>query len=168
MAYQGAGVKFLTALAAMTLAAGAQAQQLDVHFSCGAQGKQLGLKGFLADSGRIRINGTKIEEFSLESSLFHANNGVECSIDEGDGLRAEFIGEPGRAAWRVLLKDAEKARNKRGYDMVHGLNCAVRIEQVGNDVRINPSCPALCGSRQDFSAFRFDTKTGKCTYENEG
>ena len=161
-------MKLAAILAALTVAAGAQAQQLDVHFSCGADGKQLGLKSFFADNGLIRIKGTKIEEFSWESSVFHAGNGVECSMDDGDGLRAEFIGDPSRAAWRILLNNAEQARSKRGYDMVHGLNCAVRIEHVGDDVRINPSCPALCGSRQDFSAFRFNTKTGKCTYENEG
>lgn len=161
-------MKPVAILAGLSIAAGAQAQQLDVHFSCGSDGKELGLKSFFADNGRIRINGTKIEEFSLESSVFHAGNGVECSMNDSDGLRAEFIGDPSRAAWRILLNNAEQARNKRGYDMAHGLNCAVRIEHVGDDVRINPNCPALCGSRQDFSAFRFNTKTGKCTYENEG
>ncbi len=153
-------------LAAMILAAGAQAQQLDVHFSCASNGVELGLKTLFADNGRIRINGATIEEFAWESSVFHAGNGVECSIDDGDGLHAEFIGEEGRPAWRILLNNPKEARDKRGYDMSHGLNCSVRIEHVGEEVHINPSCPALCGSRQNFSAFRFDTKTGKCQYED--
>ena len=38
-------------LAAMILAAGAQAQQLDVHFSCASNGVELGLKTLFADSG---------------------------------------------------------------------------------------------------------------------
>ncbi len=158
--------RIVAILAAMMLAASVEAQQLDVHFSCASDGDQHGLKTLFADNGRIRIHGTAIEEFSWESSVFHAGNGVECSMDDGDGLHAEFIGDEGRLAWRVLLNNAGEARGKRGYDMSHGLNCTVRIEHVGDEVHINPSCPALCGSRQNFSEFRFNTKTGKCQYED--
>lgn len=153
-------------IAALAPAAGAQAQQLDIHFSCGADGDQNGLKTLFADNGRIRLDGAAIEEFAWESSIFHAGNGVECSMDDSDGLHAEFIGSDDRPAWRILLDNPREARDRRGYDMTHGLNCTVRIEQFGDEVHINPSCPALCGSRQNFSEFRFDTKTGKCEYED--
>ncbi len=153
-------------VAAMIVAVSAEAQQLDAHFSCAFDGADHGLKTLFADNGRIRLKGTAIEEFTWESSVFHVGNGVECSIDDGDGLHAEFIGDESRPAWRILLNNAKAARDKRGYDMSHGLNCTVRIEQVGDDVHINPSCPALCGSRQNFSEFRFNTKTGKCQYED--
>lgn len=164
-------MKALAILAAIGIATAilpslAQAQQLDVRFSCGHDGTEYGLKTFFADNGRIRINGTTIEEFDWESSVFRTSHGLECSMTEDDGLRAEFIGDDTRAAWRIMLDNPEQARNKRGYDLDHGFNCSVRIERIGDEVRINPSCPALCGSRQDFTEFSFDMKTGKCNYEN--
>ncbi|HEX8956858.1 MAG TPA: hypothetical protein VF798_11315 [Burkholderiaceae bacterium] len=158
-------MKFFAFLAAIGFAGAVQAQELDVHFSCGVNGDQHGLKTLFADNGRIRIHSTTIAEFSWESSVFHAGNGVECSMDRDDGLHAEFIGDDNRPAWRILLDNPGQARDRRGYDMSHGLNCTVRIEHIGDEIHINPSCPALCGSRQNFSEFRFNTKTGKCTYE---
>ena len=154
------------ALAALSLASAATAQQMDARFSCGEQRDDHGLASFFADSGRIRVNGDKIEEFNWESSVFRSMHGLECSIDTDDGVAVEFIGDEQRQAWRIRLNDAAAARSRRGYDISHGLNCTIRFERVGDMVHVNPSCPALCGSRQNFSEFSFDVKSGKCRYED--
>lgn len=152
--------------AGLLVASAATAQQLDARFACGERRDDQGLASFFADSGRIRLNGDKIEEFNWESSVFRGMHGVECSIDTDDGVAAEFIGDDQRLAWRIRLQDPAAARDKRGYDFSHGLNCTIRFERVGDMVHVNPSCPALCGSRQNFSEFSFDMKTGKCRYED--
>jgi len=154
------------AVAVLSLAEPAMAQQLDARFSCGEQRDDHGLASFFADSGRIRLDGDKIEEFNWESSVFRSMHGLECSIDTGDGVAAEYIGDDQRQAWRIRLQDPAVARTRRGYDMSHGLNCTIRVERVGDLVHVNPSCPALCGSRQNFSEFSFDMKSGKCRYED--
>jgi hypothetical protein len=157
---------FLAAAAVLSLADAAMAQQLDARFSCGEQRDDHGLASFFADSGTIRLNGDKIKEFNWESSVFRSTHGLECSIDTDDGVAAEYIGDEQRQAWRIRLQDSSAARTKRGYDMSHGLNCTIRFERVGDMVHVNPSCPALCGSRQNFSEFSFDMKSGKCRYED--
>ncbi|HEY8024190.1 MAG TPA: hypothetical protein VIF60_06475 [Burkholderiaceae bacterium] len=152
------------ALACLSLTAAAQ--QLDMRLSCGDKRDDHGLASYFADSGTIRLKGNLIEEFNWESSVFRSMSGVECSIDMNDGLSAEFIGDEQNPAWRIRLNDPATARDKRGYDFSHGLNCTIRIERMGDKVHINPSCPAMCGSRQNFSEFSFDLKTGKCRYED--
>ena len=154
---------WLTALALTTVAVPAAAQQLDAHFSCGQQREQDGLPTEYADSGAIRVDGAKIVDFYWESSLFRSTHGLECSIDQGDGLQAEVTGD---ASWRITLQDAKAARAKRGYDYSHGFNCTIRVERVGDSVHINPSCPALCGSRPNFTELSFDLKSGDCHYED--
>ena len=89
----------------------AAAQQLDAHFSCGQQREQDGLSTEYADSGAIKVDGTKIVEFYWESSIFRSTHGLECSIDQGDGLQAEVTGD---ASWRFSLQDAKaRARQAR-------------------------------------------------------
>jgi len=102
-------------------------------------------------------------EFYWESSIFRSTHGLECSIDQDDGVQAELTGD---ASWRFSLQDAKAARAKRGYDFSHGLNCTIRVERVGDNVHINPTCPALCGSRPNFTELTFDLKTGNCHYED--
>ena len=154
---------WLSALALATVVLPAAAQQLDAHFSCGQQREQDGLSTEYADSGAIKVDGTKIVEFYWESSIFRSTHGLECSIDQGDGLQAEVTGD---ASWRITLQDAKAARAKRGYDYSHGFNCTIRVERVGDSVHINPSCPALCGSRPNFTELSFDLKSGDCHYED--
>lgn len=160
-------VRALIVFAALaSLSAIAAGQQLDARLACGEKRDDHGLASYFADSGKIRLNGNRIEEFDWESSVFRSMSGVECSIDTDDGLSAEFIGDEQNPAWRIRLNDPATAREKRGYDFSHGLNCTIRIERKGDAVHINPSCPAMCGSRQNFSEFSFDLKTGKCRYED--
>ena len=170
-AYSAMTMTFTHTLRALSLLVGcltltaASAQQIDVHFSCASKHADQGLDSLLADTGKIKINGDHIEEFYWESSVFHQNLGVECSIDQDDGLFAEFTGDDAHDAWRIKLADAKAARDKRGYDFSHGYNCTIRVERHGDIVHINPSCPALCGSRQNFSEVSVDVKTGACQYE---
>lgn len=150
---------------ALAIAAPAKAQQLDAHFSCSENRDDHGLPTLFADNGKIKIDGKNIEEFYWESSIFRSTHGLECSIDQDDGVQAEVIGDAGTDAWRFSLLDAHMARDKRGYGYVHGFNCTIRVERIGDTVHINPSCPALCGSRQNFTELSFNVKTGACRYE---
>jgi hypothetical protein len=129
----------------------ANAQQLDAHFSCSETRDDHGLPTIFADSGTIKVDGSDIKEFNWESSIFRSAHGLECSIDQDDGVQAELMSGADRDAWRFSLQDAHAARSKRGYDISHGFNCTIRVERTGDNVHINPSCPALCGSRQNFS-----------------
>lgn len=156
----------LLGVAAAAFYVPASAQQLNAHFSCGETHEDVGLKSFLTDTGTIKLNGNTIEEFYWESSVFHSSHGLECSIDQADGLQAEFIGEEQRQAWRVMLQDPAAARARRGYGISERLNCTVRIERTGDVVHVAPSCPALCGSRRNFTEFSFDVKSGKCRYDD--
>lgn len=152
---------WLTALAATCGAV--QAQQLQTHFSCSATREEDGQRALYADSGDIRIDGSRIEAFHWESALYRRTHGFDCSIDETDGLQAEVRAETG--SWRVVLVDARAARNRRGYDFDHGLNCSIRLERSDDTLRVKPSCPALCGSRSNFSELSVNLKTGACRYE---
>lgn len=153
-------------LALSTACTSAAAQQLNAHFSCGETRDDHGLSTLFSDTGRIKLDGSHIEEFYWESSVFRNMHGVECSIDQTDGLQVESIGSDNRDAWRISLRDARAARDKRGYDFSHGLNCTIRVQRNGDTVHINPSCPALCGSRPNFSEMSFNLKTGACRYED--
>lgn len=152
---------WLTALAATC--GGVQAQQLQTHFSCSATREEDGLHALYADSGEIRIDGSRIEAFRWESALYRRTHGFDCSIDESDGLQVEV--RPETVSWRVVLVDARAARNRRGYDFDHGLNCSIRLERSDDTLRVKPSCPALCGSRSNFSELSVNLKTGACRYE---
>jgi len=152
-------------LAALLAAASAFAQQLDAHFSCSAVGNDHGDRVLYADNGEMRIKGDRIETFRWESSLFRSTHGLECSIDDSDGLQAEVRDEGKHVQWRVATANALVARERRGYDYVSRLNCTIRLMLEGDTLNINPSCPALCGSRSNFTQLSVNLKTGKCQYE---
>ncbi|MCH8621112.1 hypothetical protein [Undibacterium sp. TS12] len=139
------------------------AQTLDTHIACtqtlqeDASGERL----IYSDQARMQLHGTEITEFQWESSVFRSNRGHDCSIDTEDGLEAELT----EKGWRIRLKNAQSARQKRGYDVDRGSQCSIRLEREGDALRIKPTCPALCGSRRNFSELTVNTRTGLCTYE---
>ncbi|MET3138893.1 uncharacterized protein YdeI (BOF family) [Undibacterium sp. GrIS 1.2] len=155
--------------AAVTSATTAKAQQssktdvLEANFSCALVQQETngGERLDYADQAHIRIEGNVIKTFQWESSLFRSNHGNECSIDLSDDPQAE-VTEKG---WRISLKDARAARTRRGYDFDRGFNCSIRLERVGNDLQIKPTCPALCGSRVNFTALTVNLKSGQCRYD---
>ncbi len=126
-----------------------------------------GDRRLVADSGAFRLRGDAVLAFAWESSLFRSNHGADCSIDESDDLVAEALPVLAGAGqrWRISLRDGRAARTRRGYDADHGLACSIRIAHVGDQLQIVPSCPALCGSRENFSQLTVDLRTGSCTYE---
>ena len=139
----------------------ASAQALDLRFSCSVKrAEDTGLVIY-ADNGKFRLDGNQIREFYWESSLFRSTHGFDCSIDQDDGLQAETSAN----GWRVTLANPRAARDRRGYDWDHGLNCSIRLERSGDLLQVKPSCPALCGSRTNFSALSVDLKSGNCRYE---
>ena len=123
-----------------------------------------------ADSAEIHLRGDQIDSFRWESSLFRSTTGFECSIDDSDGLQASYLppaaGDPPGERWRVQLQDGRAARSRRGYDADHGFSCSIRLEKLGDRLNIVPSCPALCGSRENFSALTVHLTTGQCDYEH--
>jgi hypothetical protein len=159
--------------------------RLDARISCssrrqGGPGRVDDVDGRseFADSAEIHLRGDHVDSFRWESSLFRSTTGYECSIDDSDGLVASMLppatlsaaaraaGEPPVRRWRLQLQDARLARARRGYDADHGFNCSIRLEQRGTQLQILPSCPALCGSRENFSALTVDLTTGQCEYEH--
>ena len=150
----------------------ASAAQLDVKFSCSVDraqdARRDGQRSIYADNGEFHFRGERIESFRWESSLFRSTHGFDCSIDDGDGVQAELLPSTNvdSQGWRVRLRDARAARTARGYDADHGLNCSIRIIHAGDMLQIIPSCPALCGSRENFSALTVDLQSGQCTYED--
>ncbi|RZI43877.1 hypothetical protein EGT07_00120 [Herbaspirillum sp. HC18] len=140
-------------------------QQLEAHFSCSDARSEDGERVIYADNGEIRIKGNHIDAFHWESAEYRTTHGFDCSIDEGDGLLAEVRDETSKILWRVALKDALDARHKRGYDFNRGMNCTIRLEREGDTLNVKPSCPALCGSRPNFSELSVNLKTGQCRYE---
>lgn len=153
-----------TALLLFFTCAAAGAQQIDTRFSCSVT-REEDERVIYADNGEIRLDGNRIGAFRWESSVFRPTHGFDCSIDEGDGLQAETTGDAGQAKWRISLANARNAREQRGYDFSRGLNCTIRLERAGDVLKLTPSCPALCGSRNNFSELSVDVKTGKCRYE---
>ncbi|MDB5762173.1 MAG: hypothetical protein JWQ21_1168 [Herminiimonas sp.] len=145
---------------ASVCAASAMAQQLDARFSCSAERNQDGEPVVYADSGTFRLNGNRIDAFKWESALFNPPRSADCSIDEDDGLQAEAR----ENAWRITLQDAHAARIKRGYKFGSRINCSIRLERDGDALHVKPTCPALCGSRANFSELSVDLKTGACRY----
>jgi hypothetical protein len=146
---------------ATAMAGAVSAQQLDAKFSCSAKGND-GEALLYADSAEMHLKGDRIESFRWESSLFRSTHGFDCSIDDSDGLRAEVIDAD---KWRISAIDPKKARDARGYDSAWRLNCTIRLERSGDDLHVVPSCPALCGSRRNFSELTVNLKTGECRYE---
>ena len=140
-------------------------QQLDVKFACSQERVVDNQRGLYANSGEIHIDGQRINEFHWESSLFRRTHGFECSIAESDDLQSEVRTVAGQASWRVSLVNGREARTRRGYDADHGVNCAIRLERNDETLRILPTCPALCGSRSNFSELSVDLKTGVCRHE---
>ncbi|SNS17244.1 hypothetical protein SAMN06265795_101352 [Noviherbaspirillum humi] len=151
-------------LGALLLTAGAaQAQELTTRFSCSASRDDGGERIILADHGEIRIAGERIDALRWESALYRSTHGFDCSIDQDDGLQAEA--DESNHAWRIRLHDAGKARAARGYDFSRGLNCTIRLRLQGDWLQLQPSCPALCGSRTNFSSLAVNLKTGDCRYD---
>jgi hypothetical protein len=163
------GLRRLALLFALCANGIASAQQLDTHFSCSVERIEYDEPVIYADSARIKLDGDKIIEFNWESSLFRPTHGFDCSIDTDDQLQAEVHDEGDHTLWRISPVDAAAARTKRGYDFGTRLNCSIRIERDGKDgegsIKIKPTCPALCGSRANFSAFSVDLKSGQCHYD---
>lgn len=153
------------ALLLTSVSAAAFAQRLDTRFSCSDTRSEMSEKTIYADSGEFRLNGDAIEAFRWESSLFRSTHGFDCSIDIEDGLQAEVRDEAPRVTWRVSLKDAADARFQRGYDFGRRLNCTIRLEREGDSLNIRPTCPALCGSRPNFTELSVNLKTGSCRYD---
>lgn len=152
-------------LAALCGNGAAIAQQLDTRFSCSHTRNEDDEKVIYADNGEIRLNGSHIAAFRWESSLFRSTHGFDCSIDDDDGLLAEAHAENKTVLWRIALTNARAARDKRGFNFDRGLNCTIRLLRNGGMLKIKPSCPALCGSRANFTELSVDLNTGKCHYE---
>jgi hypothetical protein len=159
-----AALRLLPALFALACAS-APAQELDTRFSCSSERSDDGEKIIYADVGRVRLQGDRIEAFSWESALHRSTHGFDCSIDEGDGLVAEVREDASRVTWRVGLKDAREARDRRGFTYERRMNCTIRLVREGDQLQVKPTCPALCGSRQNFTELSVDLKTGKCRHE---
>ncbi|MFZ6847942.1 hypothetical protein [Undibacterium sp. RuRC25W] len=156
---------FLVALllSSASFVALAQEPALDLHLQC-TQTKQEGGKGerlIYTDQAHIQLRGNQIDNFQWESSLLRSDHGHECSIDKDDQLQAEVTDK----GWRITLKDAVAARNERGYDFDRGYQCSIRVEREGGTVHLRPTCPALCGSRMNFTELKVDVSNGKCQYE---
>ncbi|MCU6434939.1 hypothetical protein LPB67_14270 [Undibacterium sp. Jales W-56] len=160
-------MKRLCALSLLLLSSLGLAQSstdvLNAKFSCnlvrqeGGDGERLNY----ADQGVIQLRGNVIKNLQWESSLFRSTNGHECSIDSSDEPQAELTPK----GWRISLKNAAEARSRRGYDFERGLNCSIRLERSGDELAIRPSCPALCGSRLNFTTLTVNLKNGQCQYD---
>ena len=151
------------ALTIMLLGGNAGAQALDARFSCSMTDNADGEHTILADSAEARFEGSRLLAFRWESALFRSSHGFDCSIDESDSLVLETSGDANNA-WRVTLADAHAARRNRGYDFDRELHCSIDLVREGNRLSIAPDCPALCGSRGNFTALSVDLDTGTCRY----
>jgi hypothetical protein len=149
------------AATASSTAATTAAPQLKIHFSCSVTREEDTGRVIYVDGGDIDLDGATIKSFQWESALHRRTHGFDCSIDQSDNLQSEVFPD----GWRITLKDGAAARLARGYDSDHGLNCAVRLVRNGDDVQIRPTCPALCGSRPNFSELTVNVKNGACKYE---
>ncbi|EGF31385.1 hypothetical protein IMCC9480_4007 [Oxalobacteraceae bacterium IMCC9480] len=148
-------------------AATAGAQTLDTRFACSQRADDGGDPITYADTGEIHLDGAAVKMFRWESAVFRSTHGYDCNIDDDDGLQAEVRGDGSAASWRVALKDGGAARLKRGYNFERGLNCTIRLERDGNTVHVKPTCPALCGSRINFSDIVIDLDSGTCRYDHQ-
>jgi hypothetical protein len=161
-------VPVVLALSAALMAPAVQAQQLQTKFGCSLTRDEDGEKVIYGDTGEFKLDGDKIEALRWESAQYRPTHGFECSIDTGDGLQAEFRQDGLKENWRITLKDPVAARHQRGYDSFnHGMNCSVRLQREGDKLHVIPSCPALCGSRVNFTELSVDVTTGDCSYQDK-
>ena len=150
----------------LALASGfASAQTLDTKFACSGIGDDGGEKVTYADSGEIHLTGDTVKSFRWESALFRSTHGFDCDIGDEDGLRVKAHGAGVKTAWKVSLIDGRGAREKRGYNFDRGVNCSIDIARAGEQLTLLPNCPAMCGSRLNFSTIAIDLKSGVCHYE---
>lgn len=140
-------------------------QALETKFSCSVTRTEDGEKVTFADSGEFRLRNDSIDAFRWESSLYRSTHGFDCSIDESDGLVAEVRSDTPQPQWRISLSSPRAARDRRGYGFDRRMNCTIRLERDGEMLHVKPSCPALCGSRTNFSELSVNLKTGQCRYE---
>lgn len=158
----------LFALSAALSTPAIQAQQLQTKFGCNLTREADGEKVIYGDTGEFKLDGDRIEALRWESALYRPTHGFECSIDTGDGPQAEVRQDGGKDNWRITLKDPAAARRQRGYDFYdHGMNCSIRLQRDGDRLHVIPSCPALCGSRANFTELSVDLKTGECSYQDK-
>lgn len=155
----------LVLMVPMVLMSSAQAHTVNTRFSCSQVADDGGEKITMADVGEIDIVGDSVRTFRWESAIYRATHGYDCNIDEEDELEAQVRDDAGHPAWRIALKDGRAARLKRGYNFERGVNCTIRLDQEKDTLTVRPSCPALCGSRINFSSIAIDLKTGSCRYE---
>ncbi|MDE2427532.1 MAG: hypothetical protein KGM99_02320 [Burkholderiales bacterium] len=158
-------LRYVLLIALTSLTQAVSAQDLNLKLQCTQNSLEdgNGERLIYADQARIALSGELIKEFQWESSLFRTTHGNECSIDMDDGLQAEKT----EKGWRITLKDAVAARTKRGYDFDRGYQCSIRLEPEGDELHIKPTCPAMCGSRMNFSALTVNVKTGSCHYDDQ-
>lgn len=145
--------------------------RLDAQFTCTAERTEDRLRDgerrLYVDTAEFHLQGNIVESFRWESALYRSTHGSDCSIDDADGLRTEMLAQDGTSeGWRIELRDGRQARARRGYDADHGLNCSIRLIHRGAMLQVLPTCPALCGSRENFSTLTVDLKTGGCNYEH--
>ncbi|KAF3997189.1 hypothetical protein [Glaciimonas immobilis] len=142
------------------------AQELQTKFGCNTTRTENGEKVIYADDGEIHLNGNKIDTFRWESDQYRTLHGFDCSVDESDEPVAEVTESGTTPGWRVTLKNAAAARDRRGFDFYnHGKNCSIRLQREGDTLSIKPTCPALCGSRVNFTELSVNLKTGVCQHE---
>jgi len=152
-------------LSAALMAPAVLAQQLQTKFGCSLTRDEDGEKVIYGDTGEFKLDGDKIEALRWESAQYRPTHGFECSIDTGDGVQAELQHDGLKDNWRITLKDPVAARHQRGYDSFnHGMNCSIRLQREGDKLHVLPSCPALCGSRVNFTELSVNLKTGDCSY----
>lgn len=156
----------LIAAALLPIGATAAAQTLDTRFACSEVGDDGGDKVTYADSGEIHLDGDTIKNFRWESALFRSTHGFDCDIGDEDGLLAHVAGDAKKPVWTLTLADGRGARAKRGYNFDRGVNCAIELVRVGDIVSVLPNCPAMCGSRLNFSTIAIDLKSGQCHYQH--
>lgn len=134
---------------------------IDTHISCSAEHNEEDERIIHADHVNIHISGNQLHSLQWESSIFRNFHGLDCSIDDSDEPQAETM----EGGWRITLKNPQVARDQRGFDFDRGFNCSIRIIQNDTTLSLIPSCPALCGSRKNFSELSINLKTGHCEYE---
>ena len=156
----------LFAFGATLLTPAIQAQQLQTKFGCNLTRETDGEKVIYGDTGEFKLDGDRIEALRWESALYRPTHGFECSIDTSDDPQAEVEHDGDKDNWRITLKDPVAARHQRGYDFYnHGMNCSIRLQRDSDKLHVIPSCPALCGSRGNFTELSVDLKTGECSYK---
>lgn len=156
----------LLLLSITALSAPLYGQELQTKFGCNTTHTEGGEKVILADEGEIHLDGDKVKTFRWESDQYRTLHGFDCSVDESDGPVAEVTQSGDKPGWRITLKDPVAARDRRGFDFYnHGKNCSIRLQRDGDTLSIKPSCPALCGSRVNFTELSVNLKTGSCRHE---